>query len=136
MLPISRYASPALFVVCCLMGSAQVAVAGDDSLTGSYAIEAVSKNSPNCRGAGEIRILQQGTAITGEGSISGNCIGGPHIGTIKGSYDGSQLKIIFYSDFSYSFYSESETMLPNIIYGAYGSLGANDAGIATLKPIE
>lgn len=111
-------------------------MAADSDITGNYAIDASSKVSPACRGAGEIQIIQAGTAITGVGSISGNCIGGPYLGEVTGTYDGFELKLTFFSDFSYSFYTRSEDISRDIINGAYGSVQASDSGSATLTRID
>lgn len=136
MLKINRLAPYAIFFACLLQLSVQTVTAADHDLTGTYALEARSKDSPNCKGAGEIRLVQQGASLTGDGDISGNCIGGPYKGTVTGYYDGEKLRINFESDFSYSFFSTKESIEPDIIEGAYWGFGSSDSGPAKMIRIE
>lgn len=119
-----------------LLLSAQTVIAADQDLTGTYSIEASSKDTPNCKGAGEIRLIQEGVALNGDGVISGNCIGGPYHGTVTGFYDGDKFRIVFKSEFSYSFSSTKELVTQERIEGAYWGFGGSDSGPATLTRIE
>jgi hypothetical protein len=111
----------------------QAETIAEESFSGTYTIEASSKDSPNCRGAGEIRLVQEGSVLSGDGSISGNCIGGPYFGKVSGSYRKNEFRITFTSEFSYSFFSDDEAMTPEDITGTYWGFGTSDSGLATLS---